>query len=50
MAAVKYRALVGMDYPPDKRAEAGDIVTDLPKPSVKWLLDGGFIEIAEGGE
>jgi hypothetical protein len=51
MAAVKYRVLVGLDYPPDKRAEAGDVVTDLPKPSLKWLLDQGLIEpVTEGGE
>ena len=39
-----YRALVGIDYPPNKRAEAGEVVTDLPPQSVKWLLDSGLIE------
>lgn len=39
-----HRVLVGLNYPPDKRAEPGDIVNDLPASSVKWLLAGGFIE------
>jgi hypothetical protein len=40
----RYRVLTGIDYPPNKRAEAGDIVEDLPAQSVKWLLDSGLIE------
>jgi|DEB0MinimDraft_3_1074331.scaffolds.fasta_scaffold143742_2 hypothetical protein len=40
----KYRALVGLDYPPGKRAEPGDVVDDLPDKSVKWLLKDGLIE------
>lgn len=44
-AAVKYRVLTGLDYPPDKRAEVGDIVTDIPKPSVAWLIEQGHIEV-----
>lgn len=44
----KYRVLAGMDYPPNKRAEIGDIVDDLQGKSIKWLLDGGFIEPADG--
>ena len=40
----KYRALVGLDYPPGKRAEPGDVVDDLPEKSVKWLLKDGLIE------
>lgn len=39
-----YRATVGIDYPPNKRVEAGEIVSDLPPQSVKWLLDMGLIE------
>jgi hypothetical protein len=34
----KYQVLVGLDYPPGKRAEPGDVVSDLPDKSVKWLL------------
>jgi hypothetical protein len=40
----QYRVLQGIDYPPNKRAEAGDVVTDLPPQSVKWLLESGVIE------
>jgi hypothetical protein len=34
----QYRALVGIDYPPNKRAEAGELVSDLPEKSATWLL------------
>ena len=34
----EYKVLVGIDYPPNKRAEAGDVVSDLPKESISWLL------------
>lgn len=40
----QYRAMVGIDYPPSKRVEAGEIVSDLPGDSIKWLLDQGLIE------
>jgi hypothetical protein len=43
----RYRVLQGIDYPPNKRAEAGEIVTDLPPQSVKWLLDSGIVEDAD---
>lgn len=46
----KYRILIGMDYPPGKRAEAGDIVDDLPAKSAGWLLEQGCIELVEAGE
>jgi hypothetical protein len=42
----KYRALVGLNYPPAKRADAGDVVSDLPEKSIKWLLKAGKIEKA----
>ena len=42
--AAKYRVLTGLDYPPNKRAEAGDVIDDLPGKSVKWLLSQGHIE------
>lgn len=42
----KYRVLQGIDYPPNKRAEVGDVVEDLPATSVKWLLESGAIEDA----
>ena len=44
---VKYKILVGLNYPPDKRAEPGDIVDDIPKRSIPWLLEQGYIELAE---
>ena len=44
----QYRAVVGIDYPPNKRAEAGDVVTDLPGDSIKWLLEQGLIESTDG--
>lgn len=43
-----YRVLTGIDYPPNKRAEAGDIVDDLPGKSIKWLVACGAIEKADG--
>lgn len=42
----KYRVLQGIDYPPNKRAEIGATVEDLPAASVKWLLEIGAIEDA----
>lgn len=39
-----YRVLAGISYPPNKRAEIGDVVTDLPPRSIKWLSDAGVIE------
>lgn len=46
MSKTAYRVLVGLDYPPGKRAEPGDVVDDLPKESVKWLEEDGKIEPA----
>lgn len=43
----RYRVLQGIDYPPNKRAEAGKIVEDLPAVSIKWLLESGIIEDAD---
>jgi hypothetical protein len=41
-----YKVNIGINYPPNKRAEAGDVVTDLPAASIKGLLDAGVIEKA----
>ena len=47
----KYRALVRLSYPPGKYAEPGDVVSDLPPKSVKWLLAAGKVEpVALGGK
>lgn len=43
-----YRVLTGLSYPPDRRAEAGEIVDDIPPKSAKWLLDQGHIENVGG--
>jgi len=40
----KYKVLQGIDYPPNKRAEVGAIVEDLPPQSIKWLREQGIIE------
>lgn len=40
----KYLLNAGLDYPPNRRAEAGDIVEDLPAKSIKWLREQGIIE------
>lgn len=42
--AKKYRVLTGIDYPPRNRAEAGDVVSDIPAKSIKWLCEQGIIE------
>lgn len=42
-----YKVLQGIDYG-DKRAEAGDIVDDIPTRSVGWLKEQGIIELVEG--
>jgi len=40
----KYKVLQGIDYPPNKRAEVGDVVEDLPPRSIKWLREQAIIE------
>jgi hypothetical protein len=43
-----YEVLVGLNYPPDnKRAEPGDVVSDLPTESISWLLAQGVIALQE---
>ena len=42
-----YKALVGLTYA-GKRAEAGDVVSDLPSRSVPWLVEQGLIEPTDG--
>lgn len=54
MGDVKYRCNVGLNYPgkdsKEKRAEAGDVVDDLPAKSIGWLEAQGLIECAEEPE
>lgn len=42
--SARYRVLTGVDYPPGKRAEVGDVVADIPEKSIKWLVKQGLIE------
>lgn len=46
LGPVVYRVLTGVKYH-GKKAEAGDLVDDLPEGSVEWLLNDGHIEKAE---
>lgn len=41
-----YRVLIGIDYG-GKRAEPGDIISDIPSRSVGWLLEQGIVEKAD---
>jgi len=43
-----YKILTGLDYgKPSKRAEIGDVVSDLPSQSISWLLEQNCIELAD---
>lgn len=47
--SVVYVALVGLNYgDPEKRAEAGEEVSDLPDESIPWLIKQGCIKPKEG--
>jgi hypothetical protein len=39
----EYKVISGIDYPPNKRAEAGEVVSDLPKDAIAWLVQSGAI-------
>lgn len=43
----KYRVLNGLSWYGNKRAEAGEIRSDIPAKSVPWLLEQGHIEEIE---
>ena len=43
----RYRVLQGIDYPPNKRAEIDEVVTDIPATSIPWLVESGIIEDAD---
>lgn len=40
----QYKVNVGINYPPEKRAEPGDVVDDIPEKSLPWLLEEGIVE------
>lgn len=44
-----YKVMVGMNCPPDKRFEPGDVVSDkdIPAKSIKWLTEDGVIVLQE---
>ena len=46
----QYRVLVGLDYPPARRAEPGDVVDDIPGKSVRWLVSQGLIERVDAAQ
>lgn len=41
-----YKVLAGLNYA-GKRAEPGDVVSDLPSKSVPWLTEQGLIIAAD---
>jgi len=43
----KYLVKVGFNYPPNRRAEVGDTITDAPAKSIKWLREQGVIELVD---
>lgn len=47
----RYRVLKGINYPPDgRRAEPGDVITDLPDYGIRGLLHAEAIELVEEDE
>lgn len=42
-----YEVLVGINYPPEKRAEPGDVVSDLDPHSIPELIALGAIKPKE---
>lgn len=49
-AGSSYRVLRGLNYPPGRRAEPGDIVDDLPDGSKRDLVRLGAIEKVDAEE
>lgn len=47
--ATAYEVLTGLDYG-DRRAEVGDVVSDIPAESIEWLLEQGHIKRVEESE
>lgn len=44
----QYRALVGIEIPPDRYVKAGEITDAIPAKSIKWLQEQGYIEPVAG--
>lgn len=45
-----YEVKTGLDYPPNKRAEVGARVSDLPAKSIPWLVEQGHVVLVKDGE
>jgi hypothetical protein len=45
----KYKVLTGIEWG-NRRAEAGEIVDDLPAKSIKWLRESNLIELIDGSK
>lgn len=43
----QYKVLKGINYPPDRRAEIGDLVDDIPPADITPFLNDGAIEVGE---
>lgn len=43
----KYLVKTGLEFPPDRRLEAGEITEDIPAKSIKWLREQGIIELLD---
>lgn len=43
----KYLVKTGLEFPPDRRVEAGEIIEDIPAKSIKWLREQGMIELVD---
>ena len=41
----KYKILVELEYPPNRVVQAGEIVSDLPAKSIKWLTEQNMVEL-----
>jgi hypothetical protein len=41
-----YKVLTGLNYG-NKRVEAGEVVSDIPATSVRWLTEQNMIELVE---
>lgn len=46
----RYRVNIGLNYPPNRRAEPGDVVDDLPRTTVVLLQEQGVIELVREGD
>lgn len=43
----KYLVKTGLEFPPNRRVEAGEVTEDIPAKSIKWLREQGFIELLD---